>query len=148
MQEVEGKLREDKIKHLAIERYWMLNVWTSRVISLKHFSKPFDYWIFWSRTKIEGEVLKCRSLSSTVLRVSEKLNASKVNLASIDNLLEGMFSVINKVMLKIMANVQLLKLDIYPTPLMCCSRRQQIARASWSALRGKSQTAGEVLTVW
>jgi len=47
-QEVEGKLREDKIKHLAIER-----------------------------TKIEGEVLKCRSLSSTVLRVSEKLNASK-----------------------------------------------------------------------
>ena len=32
------------------------------------------------RQKIEGEVLKCRSLASTITQISDKLNTSRVNI--------------------------------------------------------------------
>ena len=83
MQEVEGRLREEKIKALLEERYSIFSDLRKNIEgeAFYHFFRKFfegKAFYLYFRKNVEGEALQCRSLASTMNQMSEKLNTSWV----------------------------------------------------------------------
>ena len=92
LQEVEGKLREDKIKALVRERFLNFSYLNNYVFSqiTIYVNLRCDYAILFLiqkkilclfRKTLDEDVLKCRSFASEINQLSEKLKISRVELA-------------------------------------------------------------------